>query len=174
MIATLNSDCSIVTLTSEALVASGVKTFTNLVLNTKLNCSATVTTVDLSSLIGSITDSKIEVPATTFYNDLTKTVFCDGVYYFELEITYDISSPAATYLVKDSACTFIDCSTKCKVLDYYIKQQDKKVYYLYYALNQGGSCDSCSCTEMCSLYTELTTLINDNSISNSDSGCGCS
>lgn len=176
MIATLNSDCSILTLTSEALATSGVKSFVSLVLKTRQNCSLTETSVTVTSLIGSISNKQISIPATLFYNDSTKTKYCDGIYYFELNITYDITStfPAVRYLVKDSACQLIDCTLKCDVLKYYTDTKDRKVYYQYFALKQGNDCDSCYCTEMCSIYTELKNLLNDNNISNTDSGCGCS
>lgn len=174
MIATLNSDCSILTLNSEALVEASGKSFTSLVLKSRLNCSLTETSVDVSSLIGSISDKEISIPATTFYNDATKTIYCDGVYYFELQTTFYSASIGENFQINDSSCTLIDCTLKCKVLEYYIATKDKKVYYQYYALQQGGDCDSCYCTEMCSLYTELKNLINDSNISNTTSGCGCS
>ena len=175
MIATLNSDCSTITLYSEALVAASGKTFVSLVLKSRLNCSLTETSVTLTSLIGSISNKTITIPATTFYNDLTKTTFCDGVYYFELEITYNLTvgETITRYRVNDGACQLIDCQLKCKVLEYFIATKDKKAYYQYYALQQGNDCDSCYCTEMCSLYTELKNLLNDNSISLTSDGCGC-
>lgn len=173
MIATLNSDCSILTLTSEALVAALGKSFNSLVLKSRLNCSLTETSVDVSSLIGSISNKQVSIPATKFYNDSTKTTYCDGVYYFEFHITYTLSS-GNQYRVEDSACKVIDCTLKCKVLDYFIKTKDKKAYYIYYALQQSNDCDSCYCTESCSLYTELKNLLNDSNISSDSSGCGCS
>jgi hypothetical protein len=175
MIATLNSDCSSLTLYSEALVAASGKTFVSLTLKSRLNCSLTETSVTVTSLIGSITNKTITIPSTTFYNDATKTTYCDGVYYFELEIVYDISSGGVTrYQVDDGACKLIDCALKCAVLEYYLECKDRKAYYQYYALQQGNDCDSCYCTEMCSLYTELKNLLNDSNISVNSSGCGCS
>ena len=176
MIATLNSDCSTLTLYSEALVTAVGKSFSTLVLKSRLNCSLTETSVTLTSLIGSISNKTISIPATTFYNDSSKTKFCDGVYYFELEVVYnlDVLGTITAYQVDDGACKLIDCDLKCKVLEYYTATKDKTAYYEYYALQQGNDCDSCYCTEMCSLYTELKNLLNDNSISTSSSGCGCS
>jgi len=176
MIASLNSDCSILTLTSEALLISGVKLFTSLVLKTKRNCSTTQTSVVVSSLIGSISNNQILIPATLFYNDATKTKYCDDVYNFELEIAYDITSPLPVIPVSvtDSACIIIDCVLKCSVVKYFTTTKDKTAMYQYYALLQGNDCDSCTCIEMCSLYTELKKLLNDNNITSSTSGCGCS
>lgn len=172
MIATLNSDCSILTLTSEALVAALGKSFNSLVLKSRLNCSLTETSVTVSSLIGSITNKSISIPATLFYNDPTKTTYCDGVYYFELQILY--TTVTGTFQADDGACQLIGCNLKCKVLEYFTKTKNRKAYYLYYALQQGNDCDSCYCTEMCSMYTELKNLLNDSSISIDTSGCGCS
>ena len=97
------------------------------------------------------------------------------MYYFELEITYNLTvgETITRYRVNDGACQLIDCQLKCKVLEYFIATKDKKAYYQYYALQQGNDCDSCYCTEMCSLYTELKNLLNDNSISLTSDGCGC-
>lgn len=173
MIATLNSDCSTLTLNAEALVTASGKTFDSLVLRSRLNCSSTESSVDISSLIGSIANSQISIPATQFYADETKTQYCDSVYYFQLDITYTTGS--GTFLVQDSACRLIDCQLKCDVLSYYTKTKDKLAWFYYYAILQGNDCDSCYCTESCSLYTELKLLLNANtSVTNSDSGCGCS
>lgn len=172
MIATINSDCSTLTLTSEALVTALGKSFISLVLKSRLNCSLTETSVNISSRIGLISNKQITIPATVFYNDATKTTYCDGVYYFELEIQY--ATVSGSYQVNDGACQLIGCQLKCNVLDYYVKTKDRKAYYQYYALLQGNDCDSCYCTEMCSLYTELKNLLNDSNINTDSSGCGCS
>ena len=172
MIATINDDCTILTLSADALLAVSGKTIDSLMLKSRLNCSSTESSVDVSSLIGSIVDNQIEIPATLFYGDDTKTTYCDGIYYFNLNTYY--YTEADSYLVEDSACVLIGCELKCKVLDYYIETKDRKVWYLYYALIIGSQCDSCYCTEMCSLYSELKILLNDNNISYTADGCGCS
>lgn len=173
MLAVQNTDCSMLTLTAEALSLADGKTFDSLVLRSKLNCSSTESSVDVSSLIDSIADNSIVVPATLFYSDENKDTFCDGVYYFQLDITYTTGS--GVYLVEDSACILIDCSIKCDIIDAYTKTKDKSIWYLYTAITYGNSCDSCSCVEMCSLYTELKNLIyGDTYITNTDTGCGCS
>lgn len=179
MIATLNSDCSTVTLYSEALVTTAGKTFTGLTLKSKLNCSSTETSVNLNSLLGSISNKTITVPATLFYGDSSKTTFCDGVYYFKLEISYNITSLTVdAFRVDDSACKLVDCALKCDLLKYYLDCKDSSLYYWHYALTQGSSCDSCTCTEMCTLYTELKNKLygysGNSNIVDSSSGCGCS
>lgn len=174
MIATLNSDCSTLTLNSDALLEVSGKTFTSLLLKSRSNCSSTETSLNISSLIPEIENNEVSIPATAFYSDASKTNYCDGIYYFELEITYLIEETGQAFQVNDGACKLVDCDLKCKVLEYYIETKDKKAYYQYYALQQGNDCDSCYCTEMCSLYTELKTLLNDNDISIGSNGCGCS
>jgi hypothetical protein len=172
MIATFNSDCSILTLTLVALESAANKTIDSIVLKSRLNCSLTESSLDVSFLTGSIIEGKIPIPAIDFYNDTSKTTFCDGVYYFKLEVTYTIANKD-TFLVTDSTCVLSACCLKCKILDYYISTKNKEVWYYYYALLQGGDCDSCYCTDMCSLYTELKLLLNDNNIPDSTGGCGC-
>lgn len=178
MIATLNSDCSILTLEVEALASAAGKTFDSLVLKSRLNCSLTESSVTVSSLIGSIVNKKISIPATLFYGDVTKTKYCDGVYYFQLDVTYTYATGqpvhAGTYLVEDPTCIAVICNLTCRVQEYYIKTKDKSVWYEYYALLQGGACDLCNCADTCASYNELNILLNDNNIVNSDSGCGCS
>lgn len=172
MITVLNNDCSILTLTSDGLTTSPSKTFTSLVLKSKLNCSLTEDSVDVSELIPDISNKSIQIPATLFYGNDTQTTYCDGVYYFKLVINYTTDPPSEnpTY-IEDSACQIIDCTLKCKVFEQYNKTNDRKLIFYYYALTQGPDCDSCSCTEMCSIYTELKNLLNDNSTTTG--GCGC-
>lgn len=171
MIASLNSDCSVLTLAND-LFANETVTIDSVMLRSRLNCSLTESTVDVSSLIESISNGQISIPATVFYNASTSTTYCDGIYYFQLDIEYTQSSN--TYLATSSQCILIDCDLKCKVLDYYTKTKDSLAWQYYYALTIGGDCDSCYCTEMCSLYTELKLLINDNHTTSQSAGCGCS
>lgn len=170
MIATLNNDCSILTLNADALVSASGKTFDSLTLITKLNCSTVESSVDISSLIGSIANSSISIPSTLYYGDETKTTYCDGIYNFELQVVY--TTGLGTFLVKNILCTLIGCTLKCKVLDYYIKTEDKNIYYKYFALLQ--NCDSCSCAKMCALYNEITSVLNDDNTVTTNTGCGCS
>lgn len=171
MIATLNSDCSIITLKSDYLSTAVDKTFDSIVLKSRINCSLTESTVDVSSLIHTIDNNEISIPATYLFDNGAETVYCDGVYYFQLEITYTFHGDV--YMAMESVCKLVDCSLKCKVLTYYTSTKNKDAWYYYYALVQGGSCDSCYCTEMCSLYQELKLLINDSTNTNTTTGCGC-
>jgi len=171
MTATLNSDCSTLTLNTSSLELAEDKTFNSLTLKYRTSCASTETEVDISELIETIADNQIDVTSLLFYGNETSDSFCDGVYYFQLETNYTIDDE--TYLAADSVCVLVDCSLKCKVIDYFIATKDRKAHYLYYALKLGGECDSCYCTEMCSMYTELKLLLNDNSITFTDTDCGC-
>jgi len=172
MIATINSDCSILTLQSDALIEAPGKTITGLTLKSSTNCSSTESELNITSLIGSITNEQVLISASLFYDNETSTSFCDAVYHYTLSVTYDISG--TEYLIEDSACLLIGCDLKCKVLEYWNNTKDNKAWFLYYALLQGNDCDSCNCTDMCLMYTDLKLLINDNSISSNSGGCGCS
>lgn len=172
MTVTINSDCSIITFASAALTEVVGKTITGLTLRSKLNCSSTESELVLDDLIDSVTNGQLEVPAETFYNDENKIIYCDGVYYFQLDTQY--TQDDEEFLMEDSACTLVSCDLICKIQDYWVSTKDKKVWYYYYALVQGSDCDSCYCTNMCSMYTDLKLLLNDNNISTDTSGCGCS
>lgn len=172
MITSLNSDCSIITFNSDGLLQPEGTTIDSIALKYRSNCSSTETEVDLTDLIEDVADGALSVSSAIFYSDETKDVYCDGIYYFQLDIVY--TNGDGTFQISDSACQLIDCTLKCKVLEYYTSTKDKNVWYYYTALTLGNSCDSCYCTEMCSLYTELKLLLNDNSINIDTSGCGCS
>lgn len=168
---TVTPSCANLTIQSSALSNTGGKVITSIVLKSKLNCSLTQTSVILNSLIGSVSNNTIVIPATTYYNNILKTIYCDGVYNFELVVGYTLSS--AQYISTDTSCVFIDCETKCQVIKNYQETKDPKIIYYYYALTAASDCDNCTCTDMCSLYSEIKTLLNGTtSITNNNCGCG--
>jgi len=172
MTITLNSDGSILTFTSTLLSSSEAKTITGLELKTKLNCSSTPTTVDLEDLIPDIENSSIDVSSIIYYDDEEKTTYCDGIYYFELKVTYNIEGDAIEEFVgTESKCFFVDTVIKCDVLTYYVNTKDTTAAFYYNALKYGGDCDACNCAELCSLYSELKTLIGNGNSSSTDDGC---
>ncbi len=174
MTITLNSDGSILTFTSTLLSSSEVKTITGLKLKTKLNCSSTSTTIDLDDLIPDVANSSFDLSSIVYYDDVTKTTYCDGVYYFEIEVTYNISGEAIEeFIGKESGCKFIDTAIKCDLLTYYSTTKDMTALFYYNALAVGSICDSCNCAELCSLYSELKTLLGNANIGSTDSDCGC-
>ncbi len=164
--------CENLTIKSSILTGEG-KNIASIVLRTKLNCSSTQTSVVLTSLEDDIVEDTLVIPATAYYNDASKTTYCDGVYNFSLAVTYTEFEDEAIFQATDTACVFIDCDTKCKVMDHYTLTRNTKIIHYYYALVNSADCDVCNCTDMCSLYTEIKTLLNDNSSTTSDD-CGCS
>jgi len=169
MTITLNSDGSILTFTSTLLSSSEGKTITGLELKTKLNCSSTPTTVDLEDLIPDIENSSVNLSSVVYYDDITKTTYCDGIYYFELKVTYN--NGEIEYEGTESKCFFVDTVIKCDLLTYYINTKDETAAFYYNALKYGGDCDACNCAELCSLYSELKTLIGNGNSSSTDDGC---
>ncbi len=173
MTVTLNSDGSILTFTSTLLQSSEGKTITGLKLKTKLNCSSTSTTIVLDDLIPDIDNSSVDLQSIVYYADATKTTYCDNIYYFELEVDYDISGEITeSFIGKESACIFIDVTTKCDVFTYYETSKDLTALLYYNALTFGSTCDACNCAELCSLYSELKTLIGNANNSSTDTTCG--
>lgn len=168
----IQTSCENITIQSELLDISMGKTITEIVLKSKLNCSSTQSTVDITSLKDTITVDKLIIPATSFYNDLTKTVYCDGVYNFELSVKYTNGETEVLYQGTETKCVFVDCLTGCKVVENYTATKNKKIMFIYFALITSNDCDNCNCTDLCSLYTELKLLLNDNSTTSQD--CGCS
>lgn len=164
----ITSNCTNLVVNSE--IFDGAKIYSFIQLKYKKDCAVNVTTVNLNSLIPSIT-TKIEIPATTFYNDLTKTTYCDGIYNFELIVRYYTEDPEVISESKETSCHAILCNIKCKALEKYSETKNNKLLYYVYALEASNDCDNCTCSNMCAMYTELKSLIND--YSNLNNGCGC-
>lgn len=164
----VTSNCSNLIVTSE--IFDGAKIYSLIQLKYKKDCSTTVVTVNLSSLIGGVTD-KITIPASVFYNDVTKTTYCDGIYNFELIVRYYTEDPEVVSESKETSCHAILCELKCKSLEKYNTTKNNKLLYYIYALESSNDCDNCTCSNMCAMYTELKSLIND--FSNLSNGCGC-
>ena len=172
MTVTCNSDCSTLTFSSEYLEEAAGKTIDSIKLRSRLNCSSAESTLDLSSLIPDVLNGSFNLSAEIFYNDETKTIFCDGVYYLALDIEYTVDSDS--FLAKESNCKFVGCNINCKLQDYFEKTRDSKPFFYHYALTQANACDACYCTQMCVYYDELKHILNDYGNTASTSGCGCS
>jgi len=110
-----------------------------------------------------------------FAGNLSK--FRDGIY--KITLKYNASNGS---WVSESGCAFIDIDTKCKVASFLqnivaenkTSIQDKPstiIHVLHYALVNGSNC-GCNCNELCEIYSELYSLINDNpKLVNKDCGC---
>ncbi len=168
----IKTSCENLTIKSELLDISEGKVITEIVLKSKLNCSLTQSSVTLTSLKDTIVVDTLIIPATSFYNDVTKTVYCDGVYNFELSVTYQNGETDVLYKGIETKCVFVDCLTKCKVTQKYESSQNRNIIYYYFALITSNDCDNCTCTDLCSIYNELKLLLNDTNTTSE--GCGCS
>jgi hypothetical protein len=107
------------------------------------------------------------------------TSYTDGVYYLNVRLV----KPDDAGYVEFSNCLFVDITYKCSVaslLKNIISEnknlQDNEkistiIHILHYALVNGSNC-GCNCTEMCTVFNELTSLLSniDPQIQND---CGC-
>lgn len=86
----------------------------------------------------------------------TETDFEDGVYSVVIESKYTNGS-----IKKDKACIFINCKTKCKVVNYSIAKKSNEAYILYERLVLAESCLDCDCEQSCLLFNQLVKLIGE-------------
>lgn len=150
---TIASDCSSISLDSDYLVP------TNLTVDLfwAKNCGTTLSKISVSP-----SASVIQLDPT----DLGETeTFSDGVYYFKVVISDEDSNT-----IEESLCKFVNCNSTCAMIDTYTKTDlDSVIKQLSFeALLAANDCTSCSCTDLCTLYTNtgLTDINNDQ--------CGCS
>lgn len=168
MTITFNSDCTEFSIYSEYLTSGAINNMDSITLKSSKNCSSVVTTVDLTEYIESTEDN---IYTNTVEEHYVDEKLCDGIYYFELEMTYTIESTTTT--VTETACVFINCNTKCKVVDYYAGTSSaaskRNVMDLYSVLLLGMDCDTCSCEAMCTIYNDL---LYELKLSGNDTSCG--
>ena len=106
------------------------------------------------------------------------TDYTDGIY----NITIKFNKGDEEGYVLTSNCIFVDVTYKCKVaalLQNIIKENEKGnnekistiIHILHYSLSNGSNC-GCNCTELCTVFNELTDLLTniDTQILND---CGC-
>lgn len=134
---------------TEFTITSTNFTSTNTAVKLEFNkCSGTVETFTLA-------------PEVTSYNITSSEPFVDNVYSFLLTITTSTGAK-----IVESKCYFIGTDLLCKSLDFY-KDQDIEKTWMYLALANSNNCITCSCTDLCMLYTKLTTTAcNDYSTNN--------
>jgi len=117
--------------------------------------------------------SKMFLNGTSLYIDplyfnYTDNLIKDGIYKFNLKITRANNAGFIT----ESNCAFIDNYTKCLVANKLnilkeIEPIDSTIHILHYALTNGSNC-GCNCDELCEIYKELHSLLN-----NITNDCGC-
>lgn len=153
----------------------------SLELQSSFNCSATSIldlTTELDTVYEPTNDSDLgtnfNLTSQLFYED-DSVKFCEGVYYFNWIIEYNIEIDTIPAVVTKSfsMCVFLDCEDKikCKVKDYYIAKEDILPIAIYDALLLANDCDTCLCSESCKLYTKLSNLLNLSNVSSTDCGC---
>ena len=183
MTVSTNSDCSLLVFVADYLTST-VSTdpdtdegMVSVTLKYKTNCaSGNLTSVVVTDEITNITDNTLSLSPEIVYGT-TQEKFCDGVYYFELVTVYNVIEDLEIrqYTITESACMFLDCDLKCKVIDAYNETKDANILLLYDVLKYSIDCDSCNCTTACDFYTELKCLINESipSTTITTHGCGC-
>lgn len=127
-------------------------TFT--VSSTNFTASNQTVTLTFNSCNGTAVEYNID-PSDTSYDITSVEPFVDSVYSFHLKITTSVGN-----IVEESTCYFVGEDLKCDILEAYRLKDIEKVLY-YQALVASNSCISCSCSDLCSLYTNLTTTTCD-------------
>ncbi len=152
---TLNSDATSM-IVNNPFYTSGL---TQLSLTVDKGCASTPTTFNLASKISTITSNQFTINVADLYP--TKDRFDDGVYSFEIRAE-KVNVVAGFDVCTTKNCVFVDYNIKCKL------DTNKKIR-LYKAMMFAHDCDTCTCTEMCKMYAQLTqTSIPD------VTDCGCS
>ena len=153
MIYTINSNCSIISITSDYLDANNqtVSLFWD------KNCSGTVTKIPINVNAPVIQLSPIDLGQSG-------DVFNDGVYNFKISIVQQNGTK-----IEESLCKFINCNSSCLMMPTYkLKDHESLIKQLSFeALIASKYCTFCTCADVCALYTNtgLITIDNDD--------CGC-
>ena len=167
---TISQDYTDITFTHSVLKQSEISTLS---LRYKKNCG-TLQAVDITSKIGTIIDATSSI--TLNISDIIsgKTIFDDGVYYFELIVGGPDVPPdnvPGTYFLK--GCIYIGTTSRCKALCLYETSENELLLYLIKALDLVNDCDECDCSTQCELYDYLTTLLTTKITDNVYKSCGC-
>jgi hypothetical protein len=166
--------CSLITVTSDILDDFDTLSENTLVLQVKQDCGVII---ELDIIL-----DDIDVDSFSFSpNDLGQVeTFSDGVYSLTLISTEDDS------ITKEFACIFMDCVTKCKVVNATTELKtkygissfkdfnlltdplEKKATFdtmymlqLYTALTFIGDCTDCTCDNGCIIWCELQKLLGE-------------
>ena len=171
------TNCSTIVLNTTEVTGLTVDDLVGLQLTHKFNCGSSAV-LDLTDSMDTIVTSDDDgtyftLTAAQYYDDETVEKFCEGIYYFQVTLMYSVDSTSYDY--NGSICTLLDCENyiKCKVKDYLIDTMDARPLYMLDAIELANECDTCTCTNMCSMYNDLLATINLN-IDGTTSGCGCS
>jgi len=166
----ISLDYTDITFTHEVLKQADVSTLS---LKYKKNCG-TQSSIDLTTKIGTIVDATNSI--TLNISDIIedKTIFDDGVYYFELTVggpDVPKDNVPGTYFLK--GCIYIGTTSRCKALCLYETTNNELILYLIEALDLVNDCDECDCSTQCELYDYLITLLTTKATDNVYKSCGC-
>jgi len=162
---TINSGCASIDVESDlitAYVAALPSPDHTLSLAVKVDCGDPITiTLDGDSL-DTDNNKYVLLPA-----DLSQTTkISDGV--LHLTLTKTVTSSGDT--TKQYSCLFVDCDTKCELIEFLASNSTSNAYAYYQVLTHLNTCTDCSCTDACTIWNYLQTLLGNTTQTND---CGC-
>lgn len=134
------------------------------------NQSVTLTvTANCTTTYDAIEVSVDDASYTLTPDSLSLTDFVVGVYTIQL-VTIQEDGTSITEL----KCILIDCDLNCTMLDTFLDLTDNEENLVkalsYHALSAIADCDTCTCSDWCTLYNTAT---NQTCVTNAEP-CGCS
>ncbi len=139
---TSNSDATILTFYHPELT----NVSTGIILKMSVGCSSTQQTFTISNT--DVTNNSFTLTSSALLGTGINKI-PDGIYYFVFQFDY---TDTPDIVNKDSTfCLFIDYDTKCK---YSTLSDTQKM--IYKSLKYGNTCDTCTCTKLCELFSLLT------------------
>jgi len=133
---------------------------TGLQFRLRVGCGNTLSSIPV--LASTVTSNKFQLTLSNVFPTNTPTRFPDGVYYSEIQFDYPSDGDIVN---KDgNNCMLIDYDLKCNFESLTDKQKQ-----LYLALKYANECDSCQCTSLCEVYSNLITT----NTTTDDNPCGC-
>lgn len=131
-----------ITLTSPYL--EDVSDIDSLSLVAKINCCNTEYTMDLDT--DDVADSAIVVDGAELFS---VTDLADGIYSFEMVITYDDGG-----VRREQGCMFVDNTTSCKVAEAVERTIDLELEMDLFMLTHASGC-GCECTSFCAILERV-------------------
>jgi len=153
MSAIVNSDCTTITLT---VVPSLNDTVT----------SSTLTIAKDGSTVATIDSPDANIVLLPADVDQTTTTFCDGIYCFTLNVSYDTGTQEESVFQ-----AFVYCELICDIVKAIADNPVTDIPYLFEAIVNASNCEDCDCETANKLYTILTDKLNDITDSNECTDC---
>ena len=136
----------------------------SLALDVDYQCSGTPTSFALNMTNLDLIERRFQLDPDDM--DMTDT-FTDGIYGFELVVTTIATGSTST----SSGCHFVDCTTKCLLVEDVADDYSTLAGASFLALSNVNDCADCNCADACIVYTYMNGLLTQNSTSNTN---GCS